>query len=823
MTSDNSQPASGNNAGRQPLELDINWPAAKQFLDLLGKNGDVRLRAFPHKATPPDVKKRLRARKFGRSKEDVEKAQRDGLGIYVVINKGGDDKASITHCIAYFAEFDGTDEAEQLQRVAISGLPEASIIVRTQGGSLHFYWLTTEPITDKALWQADMKRLAAHLGSDKSVNDPSRVMRLPGCLYMDGNQQPVGPVEIIHIGEGRYTREDITSAFPTEATLPLPTHPLQPSTQHPDRTAERALEQLGRIPSRTPGENTREAYLNLLWGLTYILGPEQAGHAMAAHSPAWAAEEDLIAKANEANGSITDATFFEVARAEWGITSPKHDSPFHSAPPAKPAGVAQGDGFQDDDENADIDRELSREAHERYLKAQEATVDLNEVFGPIWGQLLIDRAAAFPCDPSMLLLPMLCFIASLVGTKASVKVKTGWLEALIVWGLIAQPASSLKSPAGGVFGKPLAKLQGAAHRHHDKLLSTFEIKERKWKADCRRIETAAKKDGTTPELPDPPQAPPKPRQYFVDSITIECLAAFQSQDNVPGILAFHDELADWFSSFERNSKSTDRAKWLKLWNGGPLKHDTATSVKAFAESSAISIFGFIQPDKLAALHAAENKSDEDSSGDGLWARFLPLIPRTIPFSFNDLEVDITDDLMRLAAQLDEVPNETTLFIHPAAIRDVLSPSWERWVALENESGGSRSAFIGKLRGYSVRLAGLLHLLHERLDNTIAMPTAITAVRLCDFFLAQFDLLAPQITSKEDVATPTAKFLAKVHDRNLQEVRVRDLQRWAILGRKTSSRECHSFLEGLAAQGIGTFALLHTKGSKAGAWAWKPNR
>ena len=281
-------------------------------------------------------------------------------------------------------------------------------------------------------------------------------------------------------------------------------------------------------------------------------------------------------------------------------------------------------------------------------------------------------------------------------------------------------------------------------------------------------------------------------------------------------------MADWFSSLERNSKTTDRAKWLKLWNGGALKHDTLTSASAFAESSAISIVGFIQPDKLAALHAAENDSDEDSSGDGLWARFLPLVPRTVPFSFNDLGVDITEDLLRLAAQLDGIRSGTTLLIHPAAIRDVLVPAWDRWVALEGQSGASRAAFIGKLRGYSVRISGILHLLHECLDNTIAMPTAITAVRLCDFFLAQWDVLAPQITSKEEVSTLTAKFLARVHDRNLQEIRVRDLQRWRLLGRDTTAKEATSFLFGLAAQGIGTFEQRTTKGSKRGSWVWRPS-
>ena len=82
----------------------------------------------------------------------------------------------------------------------------------------------------------------------------------------------------------------------------------------------------------------------------------------------------------------------------------------------------------------DIDGDsLAREALEQFKAAQNATIDLTAVFGPVWGELLNDRARAFPCDPNMLLLPMLGYIASLVGTKVEVKVKGGWTEPLVIW------------------------------------------------------------------------------------------------------------------------------------------------------------------------------------------------------------------------------------------------------------------------------------------------------------------------------------------------------------------------------------------------------
>lgn len=322
--------------------LQIDWEAAETFLGLLGKNGNTRCRAFFHKSAPVEVK-RQGARKPALNPDAIKAIQLTGRGIYVVINDGGDDKASITLCRAYFAEFDGVDEGAQWDAVTFSGLPEPSIVNATGGGSLHFYWVLSEPMTDVAQWQADMKRLIAHLGSDKSVNDPSRVMRLPGCWYMDGNRQPVAQVQIVHQSDARYTREQIIGCLP-EPKPAAPATP-QPLSIYADaeRTERRALEQLQRIPPRIPGSNTRDVYLRLFWGLVAITGPERAAQLMAQHSPEWAAVDDLPTLANDANGSITDATFFEVAKSQWGITSPKSEDGYAQATPKPSDASLKGD------------------------------------------------------------------------------------------------------------------------------------------------------------------------------------------------------------------------------------------------------------------------------------------------------------------------------------------------------------------------------------------------------------------------------------------------------------------------------------------------
>ena len=303
------------------MQPKIDANAVNHFLDVLGKNGASRFRAFPHKSTPA-AKKKGRARKCSFDPQKFDAFQKSGLGIYAVINEGGDTKASITRCVAYFAEFDSTPEDEQLEAVKNSGLPDPSMIVATGGGSLHFYWVLAEAINDTAQWQVDMKRLIAHLNSDTSVNDPSRVMRVPGCWYMDGNGKPVAQVQIVHESNERFTRDQIISCLP-EQQLPIKnatpsSSSIQSST---DRTEQRAIDQLRQIPPRIPGKRTRDKYLKLFWGLVAITGPDKATQLMAEHSPQWAASDDLQKLAADANGSINDGTFFDVAKKEWSITS----------------------------------------------------------------------------------------------------------------------------------------------------------------------------------------------------------------------------------------------------------------------------------------------------------------------------------------------------------------------------------------------------------------------------------------------------------------------------------------------------------------------
>lgn len=334
-----------------PAQACIDHGAAEQFLSLLGKDpASARLRAFPHRANP--AKGAIGARKGPFELAVAEQWQREGRGIYLVINDGGDRKSEITACRAFFVEWDDRPIAWQLNAWRELGLPEPSLIVLSGGKSAHCYWLLEQPIQPQE-WAPLQAELIAYAGGDPHCKDASRVMRLPGCWYVDAAGEPTALVELVHVSGQRYAPEDIALAllpdeFAEPAAGPAPRHaiPLDEPSERPgtgiplpnlddeDFGPPRPLEQirsaLAAIPRRVAGSNTYADYRNLLWGL--IQACEQAGHdrelaiaLMEAHSPSVSCGWDIRQVASSGGEQISAATFWFHARQHgWLPPEPAH-------------------------------------------------------------------------------------------------------------------------------------------------------------------------------------------------------------------------------------------------------------------------------------------------------------------------------------------------------------------------------------------------------------------------------------------------------------------------------------------------------------------
>ena len=263
----------------------IDEQSARHFLELLGKPPEMaRLRAFPH---------RLHARKLaiGPRKgpfnlREAQQWQREGRGVYLVINDGGDSKASITQCLAVFCEWDDKPLDWQIRAWQELGLGEPSIMVASGNKSVHAYWVLQEPIS-RERWEPIQAALITHAGADEQCKDASRVMRLPGCWHIDSTGQPTLQSEVIHESGRRYSPEEIEAwlkpaqetwdwTIPPESMVGvhIPSED-RPPGKFPIRPMAQVREALACIPEILPNDDKREEYMKLAWSL--MLAVREAG------------------------------------------------------------------------------------------------------------------------------------------------------------------------------------------------------------------------------------------------------------------------------------------------------------------------------------------------------------------------------------------------------------------------------------------------------------------------------------------------------------------------------------------------------------------
>jgi putative DNA primase/helicase len=305
--------------------MPVDFDAARQFLAALGKpKGTIRLRGFYAKTDPR--KANDHGAKGDPSKSLIDDWVADKRGVYVVINNGGDKDADITECIAFFCEWDDRPKEWQLTAWKELGLPEPTIQIDTGGKSIHSYWVLSEPIP-VVRWRTTMTRLLEYADADRSLKNPSRVMRLPGTPHPEtgeiakivtqsGNTYDPGAIERVLPEPIREAKHQAARAF----------------TDYEAQGLDEIQRALGCIPPRVPGGNTYPMYRNILWGL--IAAVEEAGSSedtaismMAAHSPQWHGIDQI---ARSGGDDVGAGTFWYWAK-EHGYRAPRRVIP---APPA---------------------------------------------------------------------------------------------------------------------------------------------------------------------------------------------------------------------------------------------------------------------------------------------------------------------------------------------------------------------------------------------------------------------------------------------------------------------------------------------------------
>ena len=748
---------------------------ADQFLLLLGKDpAAARLRAFPHRLNPerydPNANPNgIKARKGAYDLTVAHQWQREGRGVYLVINCGGDDDNAITLCRAFWVEWDTKPLDWQLEAWREFGLGEPSFIVTTGGKSAHLYWVLSEPISVER-WRPIQLGLIAATGADPVNKNPSRVMRLPGAFYLGPDGKASGQSKIHSSSDRRFSVEQV------EAWLTAQPAAAEPEPGDADPFAGIPLWDAGELPERPPGA-LKEALLQVP---QFRHGAKQydqlVGLAIRLHVEIGSAKAQALL-ADTCCQSITDLASYFITkptkisrgsvwpylRDEWGIDISRHDLRGKQA-----GGAQQGQQAPPADEQAqgqqqaatraplltldevreqlrylveagasrqDLEAErirlaaasdipaatlqglllaIQREAESGLQVQQEAQrlaravirADANEAISL---SELLPPGLAEALTTRTQYLPaddVAACMAFLVCISGVVKLGTE---------IVASRAADYRVPLN-LYGALVAR-SGAKKSPLSRLLvskPTEAIRSDLARAHSRAMEewTEQNKGVKPSERPDPPKAP----YLSISDATAEALAQqLQVQeDRGLGLLLHRDELAGLFGNLNqyRSGRGSDSEQLLEAYDGSGFRSLRVAAIGGGRSYSRchLSIWGTIQPAVLQTLVA-------DGDASGLWARYcfipLPEVVVRLADEESEEEADASEAAGALLARACD-----HVYRLPRASLTLDSGARKAFMDYEAKCQGealgatlpAEGALMGKAPGKVLRVAALLHLL-----------------------------------------------------------------------------------------------------------------
>ena len=204
-----------------------NWREARRFVELVAGTPDpiVTFQVIHDPGTKPA----LAEWRHGKL-SDVKYIQKwlvvkikKGCGVYVTVCRcdgGGRRRENVKAARACFIDLDG-------KPLPTNWVIQPDIILETSSARFHIYWLI-EPTADLNAWSDCQARLAAYYGSDPSVVDPPRVMRLPGFDHLKHKPFRCRILEAIEPAQARLgsflrrSLQEIAGAHPCEYRKPEP-------------------------------------------------------------------------------------------------------------------------------------------------------------------------------------------------------------------------------------------------------------------------------------------------------------------------------------------------------------------------------------------------------------------------------------------------------------------------------------------------------------------------------------------------------------------------------------------------------------------------
>lgn len=628
--------------------------------------------------------------------ERLQSLNNQGYGIHAIVNGGGNKDVDVKYARAIFYEHDDLPKDEQKKLWKKLNLPEPTLQVDTGGKSIHNYWRLDKPLpVDK--WEKLQEDLLEYSDGDRSIKNPSRVMRVPGFFHQKSGNQ----AKIISQSDKSYSYSELRQAIPIQQTLnftqQIVTHldavPLENCLSKNDRVLISSGEGQGKrnnagakLARNIIGTAKRLDYL----GWHYTDDPRQLFdyYCSRCTPPLSGKEANQIWKSAEKDNptaTLTDEALENCIKA-WQRQNRQTNNNSTSIPQGKSNVVEFPKQSRWDDtrvyqelqslaeakpkktiltkklkEIADFSgwdirslRDLYREILEELDKETEIEDDLlefNEILNsnePLpWEKILPKRlypilkwSENLGVNPEPVLVALEATAASLINPETRIVGRkcSDYEEGPTIFSAIVGEPGTKKSPITSTIAvKPLAEMDKEVTGKYDTELLEYERALEEWE------ETDRQHRGEKP-------APPKRRQFFTGDYTPEALRE-TAQDN-PKILRLFDELARETNSRGRytSGKGGEAQQLLESYNGylPPMNRKGKHYPSILANQS---LLGGVQPDTLSKI-----MSSADPTGEFARYNIATLVKK--PNYWNgdsEVSLDINPLLIGIYKGIDQLP------------------------------------------------------------------------------------------------------------------------------------------------------------------------
>lgn len=338
-------------------------------------------------------------------------------------------------------------------------------------------------------------------------------------------------------------------------------------------------------------------------------------------------------------------------------------------------------------------------------------------------------AKAIGCDECYIALPLLTSLASAIGNTRRLRVKRSWDVVPIIWTAIVGESGSSKTPAFKLAMQSLRDLQTKAIEAHAEATKKYEVELAEYEKQMASWKRDKEDDGPPPDKPERPEA----TRYIVSDTTVEALIPLLLE-NPRGLLLARDELAGWFSSFDRYTGGrggADEAHWLSMHSGDTIVNDrkSCTPRTICVPQASVSVTGGIQP---GVLHRALGREHRES---GLAARvLLACPPRKIrKWTEDDVAPEVKAQLAATVERLLSLDPTTDKGGQPCAVVATMTAEakaawilyYDRHASEQSDMSGDLSAAWSKLEEYAARLALVTHYVRWAAnDPTLQHPDVV---------------------------------------------------------------------------------------------------